>query len=110
MTEPAYRDITPEDVAESTGRTSHRQSSLGRMRGKQGAVRGEYVKVQYLDITLNPEPTGLTMKAPTTILCFCILSMVNWLQTKLGTIRRESLCHTFFQAHQTKQLPTIRFW
>lgn len=54
MTEPAYRDITPEDVAEVQEEQAIVRVLSGEYRGKQGAVRGEYVKVQYLDITLNP--------------------------------------------------------
>ncbi|MCX6334690.1 MAG: pirin family protein [Bacteroidia bacterium] len=54
MTQPAYRDIKQEDVSvvQELGATVRVLS--GNYRDNLGAVKGEYVKVQYLDISLEP--------------------------------------------------------
>ncbi|MDZ7633099.1 MAG: pirin family protein [Bacteroidales bacterium] len=54
MTQPAYRDIRPQDVAEiHEGKATVRVLS-GNYKNNPGAVKGEYVSVQYLDVALEP--------------------------------------------------------
>ena len=57
MTQPAYRDIRPQDIeAVQEGNATVRVLS-GAYRDRRGAVKGEYVKVQYLDVVLEPGTT-----------------------------------------------------
>lgn len=55
MTEPAYRDIQSSDVSEVAEENALVRVLSGRYSGKIGAVKGEYVPVQYLDVALQPE-------------------------------------------------------
>lgn len=55
MTEPAYRDIQSGEVAELIEENARVRVLSGHYRGKSGAVKGEYVPVQYLDVALQPE-------------------------------------------------------
>jgi redox-sensitive bicupin YhaK (pirin superfamily) len=54
MTEPAYRDITPRDVEIVSEVNAEVRIVSGRYKGKHGAVKNEYIKVQYLDVDLKP--------------------------------------------------------
>jgi len=54
MTQPAYRDIRQEDVSVIIEAHSAVRILSGRYKDKTGAVKGEYVKVQYLDVDLQP--------------------------------------------------------
>jgi quercetin 2,3-dioxygenase len=57
MTQPAYRDVRPQDIeAVREGNATVRVLS-GAYRDRRGAVKGEYVKVQYLDVVLEPGTT-----------------------------------------------------
>jgi len=55
MTEPAYRDIQSGEVAELIEENARVRVLSGHYGGKSGAVKGEYVPVQYLDVALGPE-------------------------------------------------------
>lgn len=54
MTEPAYRDITPRDVEIVSESDAEIRVVSGQYKGKHGAVKNEYIKVQYLDVDLKP--------------------------------------------------------
>ena len=54
MTEPAYRDIKPTDVAVVVEDNAVVRILSGNYRGQSGAVKNEYIKVQYLDVDLKP--------------------------------------------------------
>ena len=54
MTQPAYRDIRQQDVEVVSGENATVRVLSGNYKDKKGAVRGEYVKVQYLDVDLKP--------------------------------------------------------
>ncbi len=54
MTQPAYRDIRQQDVSVISEKDATVRVLSGRYATKTGAVRGEYVKVQYLDVDLQP--------------------------------------------------------
>ena len=54
MTQPAYRDIRQEDVSVVQENNATVRVLSGHYRDKHGAVKGEYVKVQYLDVALEP--------------------------------------------------------
>ena len=54
MTQPAYRDIRQQDVAAVSDDNATVRVLSGNYKNKTGAVRGEYVKVQYLDVDLLP--------------------------------------------------------
>ena len=55
MTQPAYRDIRQQDVATVTEDKAKIRVLSGNYRNNPGAVKGEYVKVQYLDVDLEPD-------------------------------------------------------
>jgi redox-sensitive bicupin YhaK (pirin superfamily) len=57
MTQPAYRDIRQQDVAVVSEDNATVRVLSGNYRNKPGAVRGEYVSVQYLDVDLEPGGT-----------------------------------------------------
>ncbi|HOF20711.1 MAG TPA: pirin family protein [Bacteroidales bacterium] len=54
MTRPAYRDIKQEDVPVISEKNAGIRVLSGNYRGHGGAVKREYVKVQYLDVSLDP--------------------------------------------------------
>ncbi len=54
MTEPAYRDIQQKDVAIINEKDATVRVLSGEYKGQKGAIQGEYVSVQYLDIELAP--------------------------------------------------------
>jgi redox-sensitive bicupin YhaK (pirin superfamily) len=55
MTIPAYRDIQQKDVSVVTEKNATVRVLSGNYKNKPGVVKGEYVKVQYLDVNLKPE-------------------------------------------------------
>jgi len=54
MTQPAYRDIQQKDVRVVQEENATVRVLSGNYRNNKGAVKGEYVKVQYLDVELKP--------------------------------------------------------
>ena len=54
MTQPAYRDIRQQDVEVVNEESATVRVLSGLYKGRHGAVKGEYVKVQYLDVNLEP--------------------------------------------------------
>lgn len=55
MTHPAYRDIKEEDVSVVREENASVRVLSGIYKNIKGAVKGDYVKVQYLDVDLNPD-------------------------------------------------------
>jgi len=55
MTTPAYRDIKKEDVSVVTEENATIRIISGNYKGQKGAVNGDYVAVQYLDVDLMPD-------------------------------------------------------
>ncbi len=55
MTRPAYRDIQQQDVAVVSEKDATIRVLSGNYKNNPGAVKGEYVKVQYLDVALEPD-------------------------------------------------------
>lgn len=55
MTEPAYRDIKQQDVSVIQEKNASVRILSGNYHNNQGAVKGEYVHVQYLDVALEPD-------------------------------------------------------
>lgn len=55
MTKPAYRDIKPQDVSVVRDNNATVRILSGSYHGIQGAVKSEYVKVQYLDVAVDAE-------------------------------------------------------
>ncbi len=54
MTEPAYRDIKPQDVSVVSEKNATIRVLSGSYKKDHGAVKGEYIHVQYLDVDLEP--------------------------------------------------------
>ncbi len=57
MTEPSYRDITPDDVMIVKEDDALVRIISGSYKGNSGPFKGDYVKVQYLDVELAPNST-----------------------------------------------------
>jgi redox-sensitive bicupin YhaK (pirin superfamily) len=57
MTQPAYRDIRQDDVTEIREEDAVVRVLSGKYKNVNGAVKGEYLAVQYLDVTLKPGVT-----------------------------------------------------
>jgi hypothetical protein len=55
MTIPAYRDIQQKDVSVVAEENATIRVLSGSYKNKHGVVKGEYVKVQYLDVVLNAD-------------------------------------------------------
>jgi quercetin 2,3-dioxygenase len=55
MTQPAYRDIQQQDVPVVRGKNATVRVLSGNYLDNQGVVKGEYIKVQYLDVALEPD-------------------------------------------------------
>lgn len=55
MTEPAYRDIQQQNVEIIQEDNALVRVLSGQYKSKKGSVKGDYVQVQYLDVTLNPD-------------------------------------------------------
>ncbi|MCE5344776.1 MAG: pirin family protein [Bacteroidales bacterium] len=55
MTRPAYRDIKQQDVSVVREGNSTVRVLSGSYNQNPGAVKGEYLKVRYLDVTLEPD-------------------------------------------------------
>lgn len=55
MAQPAYRDIRKEDVSVMNEENAVVRVISGNYKGLAGAVRGEFLRVQYLDVNLMPE-------------------------------------------------------
>jgi redox-sensitive bicupin YhaK (pirin superfamily) len=55
MTQPAYRDIRQQDVEVLNEDNATVRVLSGHYKNMHGAVKGEYVKVQYLDVDLKPD-------------------------------------------------------
>jgi hypothetical protein len=64
MTQPAYRDIRPQDVAEVREENAKVRVLSGRYKNNKGAVKGEYVSVQYLDVDLAPDSVWSYSETP----------------------------------------------
>jgi quercetin 2,3-dioxygenase len=64
MTNPAYRDLKQQDipVVEENGAIIRVLS--GSYKNVPGAVKGEYIKVQYLDVSLEPETVWIYQETP----------------------------------------------
>ena len=54
MTQPAYRDIVEQDVPVIQEEQATVRVLSGTYNGTDGAFKGDYVNVQYLDVDLNP--------------------------------------------------------
>lgn len=54
MTQPAYRDIKQQDVSEVQEENATIRVLSGSYKKSPGAITGDYVQVQYLDVALEP--------------------------------------------------------
>ena len=64
MTIPAYRDIQQKDVSVIAEDNATVRVLSGSYKNKHGVVKGEYVKVQYLDVNLKPGCTWSYNETP----------------------------------------------
>ena len=64
MTQPAYRDIKQQDVSVVREKNATVRVLSGSYNKNPGAVKGEYVKVQYLDIALEPDSVWIYKETP----------------------------------------------
>jgi len=64
MTQPAYKDITEKDVKIVNEENAIVRIISGNYQGFSGAFTGNFVKVQYLDVTLFPEKVWNYSESP----------------------------------------------
>lgn len=64
MTQPAYRDIRPQDIPAVQEKNATVRVLSGAYHDRKGTVKGEYVKVQYLDVVLEPGSTWHYQETP----------------------------------------------
>ncbi|MFZ2340841.1 MAG: pirin family protein [Bacteroidales bacterium] len=64
MTQPAYRDIRQQDVEVVNEENATVRVLSGLYKNMHGAVKGEYVKVQYLDVNLKADSIWLYNETP----------------------------------------------
>lgn len=64
MTESSYRDITQKDVEVVNEENSVIRIISGSYKGVSGAFKGNYVKIQYLDVQLAPNSTWTYSETP----------------------------------------------
>lgn len=64
MTEPAYRDIKQQDVSVINEKNATIRVLSGNYNNIRGAVKGEYVHVQYLDVALEPDTVWSYKQTP----------------------------------------------
>ena len=55
MTDPAYRDITPDLVTKVEDETAAVAIVAGEYKGQHGGTKGEYIPVTFLDVTLKAD-------------------------------------------------------
>ncbi len=73
MTIPAYRDIQQKDVSVINEENGSVRVLSGTYKKSQGAAKGEYVKVQYLDVALNADSTWKYNETPNDLTLFLYL-------------------------------------
>jgi len=64
MTDPAYRDIREEDVSVLKEENAVVRVLSGNYKKLHGAVKGQYLEVQYLDVTLEPDSVWHYQETP----------------------------------------------
>jgi quercetin 2,3-dioxygenase len=64
MTIPAYRDIKPQDIKEVKKDNAVVRVLSGRYGDRHGPVKGEYLKIQYLDVALPPDTVWSYRETP----------------------------------------------
>jgi redox-sensitive bicupin YhaK (pirin superfamily) len=64
MTQPAYRDIKQEDISVVREDNATIRVLSGNYHDHHGAVKGEYLKVQYLDVSLEPDTVWRYQETP----------------------------------------------
>jgi quercetin 2,3-dioxygenase len=64
MTEPAYRDIKQDDVSVVKEENATIRVLSGNYKNYKGAIKSEYVKVQYLDVTVEPNTVWSYKETP----------------------------------------------
>lgn len=64
MSQPAYRDIRQEDVSVVSEGSSTVRTLSGNYKGHPGAVKNQHIKVQYLDVALEPDSVWTYNETP----------------------------------------------
>lgn len=64
MTNPSYGDITKDKIKVIKEENASIRILAGKYKGKRGAFKGKYVKVQYLDVELAPNKTWVYSETP----------------------------------------------
>ncbi|MBN1108482.1 MAG: pirin family protein [Bacteroidales bacterium] len=73
MTTPAYRDIEQKDVPVIKEECAIVRVLSGNYRNHKGAMKGEYVKVQYLDVEIKPDCIWIYSETPNDYTLFLYL-------------------------------------
>lgn len=105
MTEPAYRDITSKDVALVQEEKATVRVLSGEYRGRQGAVKGEFVKVQYLDINLEANAIWSYNESPNDHTLFLYLIDGNLAADEALEQFEEQACAILMSSSSDKTAP-----
>jgi redox-sensitive bicupin YhaK (pirin superfamily) len=105
MTEPAYRDITSKDVALVQEEKATVRVLSGAYRGREGAVKGEFVKVQYLDINLEANAIWSYNESPNDHTLFLYLIDGNLAADEALEQFEEQACAILMSSSSDKTAP-----
>ncbi len=103
MTQPAYRDIRQDDVSEITEEDATIRVLSGKYKNMHGAVKGEYVGVQYLDVTLKPNATWHYHETPNDHTLFLYLIEGSVAADDLLSEFEEKACAMLMTASNTSE-------
>jgi hypothetical protein len=98
MTHPAYRDIKREDMPVIEEDNSLIRVMSGSYKNRKGAASGDFVKVQYLDVELNPNSLWSYRETPNNQTLFLYLIDGTLSVDELFTHFEEKACAILFKS------------
>jgi quercetin 2,3-dioxygenase len=102
MTEPAYHDIRPQDIAMVQENNATVRILSGNYHGYQGPMNSEYVKVQYLDVTLDPDTVWNYQETANDQTLFLYLIEGTLATDKTLEVFEENACAILLSASNTE--------
>lgn len=96
MTEPAYRDITHNDLVVIEEENALIRIISGQYKGHKGAFTGDYVKVQYIEVTLQPNASWIYNETPNDETLFIYLIEGTLAHSDAPTVYEEKACAMLF--------------
>lgn len=102
MTQPAYRDIKQQDVSVVQEKNVAIRVLSGNYHDHHGAVKGEYLKVQYLDVALEPNSVWNYRETPNDQTLFLFLIDGTLAADDALVNFEEKACAILFSASSAK--------